>query len=480
MNKDRFTTVFFLVLLLSLSIFLHFIRLSYPKSVVFDEQWYGGSAASYFSHKYYFDTHPPLGKLLIAGSGYVFGFNDPTGNNFNFRFGKKYPSMNTYLPFRFLPAILGSLLPILAWLITREAGGSKKVSFLVAIFLLFDNALLLESRLILLEGILVFFSLLSVFFYFKFRKQKRFSRSWYFYLALLGFSLGAAISVKWTGLAIFLIIVFLEILRLDEERTEEKKKLSKFLAERKKQIGFFLATMFILPLIVYVFSFAVHFSLVRIPRNPKDFSDPFLYSKKEDITKPPSVFHYKETEGDFLKKFIKNQRQMLPVLSVEAKHPYQSDWWSWPIGRKAMLYFKKGGVNLYLIGNPIVWWLGFLGLFLFLFIPVFKKKEKLSCPDFFRRPEILYFYLFSWLFFIGITRTSFLYYYLTSLCFSIILFGLCFDFYTQRLSNNKKNIIWGILIAICFLSFVFYMPFTYGLPLSEKAISLRFWFPFWR
>ena len=57
-------TLFFLFLIFSLSIFLHFLNLSYPDKVVFDEQWYASSAASYFQQSYYFDTHPPLGKLL--------------------------------------------------------------------------------------------------------------------------------------------------------------------------------------------------------------------------------------------------------------------------------------------------------------------------------------------------------------------------------------------------------------------------------
>ena len=60
-------TLFFLFLIFSLSLYLHFLHLSYPDKVVFDEQWYSSSAASYFTHKYYFDANPPLGKLLIAG-----------------------------------------------------------------------------------------------------------------------------------------------------------------------------------------------------------------------------------------------------------------------------------------------------------------------------------------------------------------------------------------------------------------------------
>ena len=472
-------TLFFLILLFSLSIYLHFLHLSFPTKVVFDEQWYASSSASYFSQKYYFDTHPPLVKLLIAGSGYVFGFEEPTGD-FYFKHGDNYPNVKNYLPFRFLPAILGSLLPILGWFIVRELGGSKKAAFLAGIFLLFDNALLLQSRLILIEIILVFFSLLSVLFYLLFRKQKKYKRKWYFFLLLLGVSLGATISVKWSGIISLVVILFLEVLRLDNEQVEKKQKTKNFLKQKKKEIGFIFIAIFVIPFIVYVFSFFLHFSLLSFQRDFNNVADPLSYNDEETTADTPYVFHLKEPPGNFVNKFIQTHKIMISVFSVDGEHPYSSEWWGWPIGRKAMLYFKEGDINLYLLGNPVVWFFAFFAVLSLFFIPLYKAKNKLKSPDFFRNRVILYFYFFSLLVYVGFSSTSFLFYYFLPLCFSIIIFSLCFDFYTQKMSEKKKNIIWALLILICFLSFLFYLPFTYGIPLSERAISLRLWLPFWR
>jgi dolichyl-phosphate-mannose-protein mannosyltransferase len=478
MKKKK--TLFFLFLIFSLSLFLHFLNLSYPDKVVFDEQWYASSAASYFANKYYFDGHPPFGKLLIAGSGYFFGFEDPTGN-FYFRCcNNSYPARDSYLPLRFLPAFLGALLPILGFFITRELGGSEKAAFLASAFLLFDNALLLQSRLILLEIILVFFSLLTVLFYLLFKKQKQYTKKWYLFLFLLGISIGVTISVKWSGIIILIAILFLEVLRLGNEQIEEKRNFIPFLKSKKKELGLLLLSIFILPFLFYIFSFFLHFSLVSSPRDPKDFSDPLLYAKEEKTTNTPPVSHYKEPQENFFKKIVITHKKMLPVLSVTAEHPYSSEWWGWPFSRKPMLYFQEKNINLYLIGNPVVWFLSFLGVLSIFYIPIYKKRNKINSPRFFKNPDILYFYFFSWLVYVGSSRTSFLYYYLLPLCFSIIIFALCFDFYTKKIPKRKKNIIWAALLILCFLSFLFYLPFTYGIPLSDKMISLRLWFPLWR
>src|SRR5438045_2883656 len=47
--------------------------LFYPNAVVFDEVYFKAFAAHYLDHRYYFDIHPPLGKLIIAGYAHLSG-----------------------------------------------------------------------------------------------------------------------------------------------------------------------------------------------------------------------------------------------------------------------------------------------------------------------------------------------------------------------------------------------------------------------
>ncbi|MBU4141994.1 phospholipid carrier-dependent glycosyltransferase, partial [Patescibacteria group bacterium] len=55
------------VILAALAFIIHFAFLACPNQTIFDEVYFGKFAAAYFSREYYFDIHPPLGKLIIAG-----------------------------------------------------------------------------------------------------------------------------------------------------------------------------------------------------------------------------------------------------------------------------------------------------------------------------------------------------------------------------------------------------------------------------
>ena len=73
---SRWTTlnrsILFLFTLISLALRLY--RISEPRQVVFDEVHFGGFASNYLKGTYFFDVHPPLGKLIIAGIGHFYGY----------------------------------------------------------------------------------------------------------------------------------------------------------------------------------------------------------------------------------------------------------------------------------------------------------------------------------------------------------------------------------------------------------------------
>ena len=67
----------------------YFFRLENPKHVVFDEMHYGKYASHYLKNTFFFDSNPPLGKMIVALAGYLAGFD----GNFGFeKIGLEYPA----------------------------------------------------------------------------------------------------------------------------------------------------------------------------------------------------------------------------------------------------------------------------------------------------------------------------------------------------------------------------------------------------
>ena len=63
------------VLLLVAGLATRLARLESPRHVVFDEMHYGKYASLYLKNIFFFDSNPPLGKMMIAAAGYLAGFD---------------------------------------------------------------------------------------------------------------------------------------------------------------------------------------------------------------------------------------------------------------------------------------------------------------------------------------------------------------------------------------------------------------------
>lgn len=68
-----------------------FYKVTEPDHVCWDEAHFGKMGSWYINRTFFFDVHPPLGKMLIALSGYLTGYD----GTFSFeKPGDKYVNVN--------------------------------------------------------------------------------------------------------------------------------------------------------------------------------------------------------------------------------------------------------------------------------------------------------------------------------------------------------------------------------------------------
>ena len=434
-------------LLLVLACLTRFLFLNYPAEVVFDEVHFGKFVSSYFSQQYYFDIHPPLGKLMIAGSAKISGFQ--AGADFS-NIGESIDKNELFI-LRFLPALFGVLFILLIYQLILLIGLSKKAAFLGAFLVLFDNAILTQSKFILVDIFLLFFGFLSLYFFLLSKKESSFKKSFLF-LGLGAVCAALSFSIKWTGLSFWAIIFFFTFINILKSSTRE----------RKKQIISKLVLLIIIPFLVYLSVFAIHFKILHKSGSGDDFMQPgfkktLLGNKIEENIPPFS----------FWQKFIDlNEAMYRRNVELKKGHPDSSKWYQWPLGRKPIWYWMKNfdgkTANIYFLGNFLIWWSVLLTVPLasFFFLrKIFQKRLSLVIC------LLLLGFFVNLLPFIFISRIVFLYHYLPSLTFGILILVFLYDKFLTPLSEKALFLYLGFLIAV-FLVFLFLAPLTYGFPVS--------------
>jgi len=109
----------------------------------FDEVHFGKFASYYLRRTYYFDVHPPLGKLLLAAAGYLVGYD---GHFLFDNIGDDYIKNNVpYVAMRVLPATAGALVAPFAFLTMKEMGVSISGAIFAAVLITFGKSHFLFS-----------------------------------------------------------------------------------------------------------------------------------------------------------------------------------------------------------------------------------------------------------------------------------------------------------------------------------------------
>uniref|UniRef100_A0A1A7WML2 Protein O-mannosyl-transferase 1 n=1 Tax=Iconisemion striatum TaxID=60296 RepID=A0A1A7WML2_9TELE len=232
-------------------------QLNYPSSVVFDEVYYGQFVSLYMKRVFFMDdSGPPLGHMILALGGYLGGFD---GNFAWNRIGAEYPSSVNVWSLRLLPALCGALCVPLVYLLTLELGFSHLSALGAALLLLLENSLIVQSRFMLLESVLIFFILLAFFSYLRFHNALNTSWSRYSWLLLSGISCAASVGVKYMGVFSYLLLLGVACVHtwsLIGDRAVSH--LSVFV-----QCVCRVVCLMVVPVLLYVFWFYIHLSLLN-------------------------------------------------------------------------------------------------------------------------------------------------------------------------------------------------------------------------
>lgn len=496
------------VFLLSAS--LRFWGLGRFNTLVFDEVYFAKYGINYLHSIPFFDTHPPLGKYLIAlgiGLGNYFSIGKDTLNNLT---GFQISTFS----YRWMNALIGSFIPLVVGAIAYQLSYRRSYAFIAALLIAADGLFLVESRYALLNVYLIIFGLLGQLFFLK--ALDKFSQHKWMWLILSGICLGASVAVKWSGLA-FVLGIFLSwfgakalhilpltqttlINRGDLENssllsTTENSTASNYsnlantqnLLQKLTKINVIhlVLSLCVIPIIIYCLIWIPHLFI-----NPK----PGFWELHQQI------LGYHQNLG-----------------SGSQQHPYCSTWYTWPWMIRPMGYFYQQidqtppeispllfpsaqpptkvieYYDVHGMGNPILWWLASIAILLVLSMLALRIQAWMTVkPNNETQPAValeqtvefgIIFYLIlnyaaNFIPWMMITRCSFIYYYMGAAVFAFLalawIVDQCLRSYQIWLRAVGVTIIFLILLA-----FIFWMPVFLGLPLSPQDFQSRMWLPSW-
>lgn len=237
--------------------YLRFRILGTPDKVVFDEVHFGKFASYYLELTYFFDLHPPFAKLLIALAGWLVGYD----GKYKFdTIGENYSDNNVpYIAYRTFIALQGTAVVPVMYLTMQTLGFTIPACVLASSIVCFDNAQIVDSRLILLDATLILSVACTMLAYAKFSTYRTapFSKSWWVWLLATGVSLACVISTKYVGVFTYFTIGLAVIYEL-WYLLDIKKGLT--IEEVAQHFFARFLTLIIVPFIIYLYWFYVHFS----------------------------------------------------------------------------------------------------------------------------------------------------------------------------------------------------------------------------
>ncbi|CAM3467021.1 phospholipid carrier-dependent glycosyltransferase [Paenibacillus lupini] len=417
---------------------------TYKNSSYFDEIYHARTAyENLHGIKAYENTHPPLGKLLIAVGIKLFGLS-PFG----------WRIMGTLFGIGMLPIIY-----LFALQLFRKTGYAATATILFAA----DFMHFTQTRIATIDVYGVFFIMLMFYFMNKYREMSFYRsplRKTLVPLFWAGLLFGIGVASKWiviyggAGLAVMLALVLIEryreqaaarrILKSREEGAsslhdgEYHHATRSFVRNTILTLVSCVVFFVVIPLIIYCLSY--------IP----------VLDVKGDTYTAERLVEYQEHMYDYHSKLV-------------ATHPYSSQWWEWPFMKRPVWYYNgknldhAGDVSsISAFGNPLIWWTGIFAVIAAFYISI-KRKDK--------RMYVLWIaYLSQYLPWMLVPRLTFLYHYFAMVPFMILAIVYIFTRFEDG-RDHRKWIRW-LYAGIAVVLFIMYYPVISGMEVSKDYVMI--------
>lgn len=429
---------------------------NYMNSSYFDEIYHPRTAFENLHRMEPYETsHPPLGKLFIAVGIAIFGMN-PFG-------------------WRIMGTLFGAAMIPLMYMFGRKVFYGRFFGFIGAFLMMFDFMHFAQTRIGTIDSYPTFFVILSYYFMYDIFINKSYRvgvKKSLISLLLAGIFWGLGCASKWTavyaggGLAVLYftskIIEFIDY-RKELNKKGSKKGVPSWTEDFvKKSIVIPTLSCFvffvIIPALIYIMSYL---PIITLPGPSHNFEEILRYQK--------NMYSYH--------------------ADLEDGHPYASTAVTWPWVKQPLYEYKgtnipAGKVSvMWVLGNPAVFWIGFICVFVAFIVGLFKSDKRVV--------PFLVAFTFQYLPWFFIDRCLFIYHFFTAipfmmLCTVFVLYHMKESmpiflgdmFMSKDAVSSVRKAVSVFIIAYLIITaalFVLFYPAMSGLVVDASYIKLVEW-----
>lgn len=397
----------------------------------------------------YENTHPPLGKLIIAIGIKLFGLS-PFG-------------------WRIAGTLFGAAMIPLIYLMARRLFGGTTFAAIAALLMASDFMHFTQTRIATIDVYGVFFIMLMFYFMHRYVTMNFYRSSLaatLVPLGLAGFVFGLGVASKWivlyggAGLAVMLALSLID-------RYKEYAAARRLLKRGEGQGGYNRSELEraakLFPRNTILTLAACLLFYIGIPAG--------IYA----LTYIPIL---NVMQGGYtLKALVDYQTHMYSYHAhLVSSHPFSSSWWEWPFMKRPVWYYSGSELpegmksTIVAMGNPLIWWIGLFTMMATAYFSI-KRKDKSMYM-------IWIAYLAQYVPWMLVPRETFLYHYFAMVPFIILSTVYCLKLIEEVRPSFVK--IRNVYVAATIALFVLFYPALSGMLVPKWYVDVLLrWFPSW-